>query len=154
MTLSPLPNVCSSHPSGDIKCYCCGGPHHVCDCPTSPRLLSPQYLFDISTGYQGHYEGDQNSFQLCSAGLSSLIVEYENHNQLPLGYERIDSVLSPSPHPQAHTLLLDDSNQNWTGGQKLLLQLNYPFGPLNLPSVQHILCAVPSLCSKYGSECN
>ena len=49
------------------------------------RLLSPQRLFDASTGMQGRYEGDQESFRLYLQGSPPLIVEYDDRNSLPIG---------------------------------------------------------------------
>ena len=56
------------------------------------RLLSPQQLFDASTGMQGSYKGDQTSFRLHLKGSASLIVEYDDRNSLPVGYARIGAV--------------------------------------------------------------
>ena len=52
--------------------------------------------------------------------------------------------------------LIDDTNQNLTGGQKLLLQWHYRFGHLNLPAVQRILRALPFLSGKFeaSSKCD
>ena len=50
--------------------------------------------------------------------------------------------------PQMNLTLVDDQNQNLTGGQKLLLQWHNRFGHLNFPSVQRILRAVPFLSTK------
>ncbi len=56
---------------------------------------------------------------------------------------------------QANLTILDDSNQNMTAGQKLLLHWHYRFGHLNLPSVQRILRHLPFLTKKFGpaSKC-
>ena len=49
------------------------------------RLLSPQRLFDASTGTQGSYEGDQASFRLHLKGSALLIVDYDDRNSFPVG---------------------------------------------------------------------
>jgi hypothetical protein len=56
------------------------------------QLLSPQRLFDASTGIQGRYEGDQQSFRLHTQGNSPLIVEYDDRNSLPITYATIGPV--------------------------------------------------------------
>ena len=85
------------------------------------HLLSLQRLFDASTGMQGHYEGDQQSFRLCIQGSPMLIVEYDERNSLPIAYAMIGPVPTSIPDPQLNLSLLHDSNQNLTGAQKLLL---------------------------------
>jgi hypothetical protein len=51
---------------------------------------------------------------------------------------------------------LSSTNQNLTGGQKLLLHWHNRFGHLNLPAVQQILRNVPFLSDKYtaASKCD
>ncbi|KAI2512823.1 hypothetical protein MHU86_1612 [Fragilaria crotonensis] len=116
------------------------------------RLLSPQRLFDASTGMQGSYEGDQASFRLHLKGSASLIVEYDDRNSLPVGYARIGAVATTTCHdPQMNLSLMDAQNQNMTGGQKLLLHWHHRFGHLNFPAVQRILRAVPFLSAKFAS---
>ena len=86
------------------------------------RLLSPQRLFDSSTGTQGRYEGDQHSFRLYFADNPPLIVEYDERNSLPIGYAAIGPVPSPQHQPQLNLAILNNDNQNLTAAQKLLLQ--------------------------------
>ena len=116
------------------------------------RLLSPQRLFDISTGVQGHYEGDQHSFRLCFPGKPPLIVEYDERNSLPIGYATIGPVSIPTQQPQLNLCLLNNNNQNLTSPQKLLLQWHYRFGHLNMPSVQRLFRAVPFLSVKFAAS--
>ena len=52
---------------------------------------------------------------------------------------------------QMNLSIMDDQNQNMTGGQKLLLHWHHKFGCLNFPAVQRILRAVPFLSAKFGS---
>ncbi len=120
------------------------------------RLLSPQRLFDASTGFQGRYEGDQSSFRLFLQGSAPLIVEYDDRNSLPIGYATIGPVADDNFHPQMNLTLLDEANQNMTAGQKLLLHWHHRFGHLNLPAVQRLLRAVPFLSEKFAaaSKCD
>ena len=125
--------------NGDQEDVCvCGMAYNVPK--AKARLLSPQRVFDAFTGIQGQYEGDHSSFRLYLDGCTSLIVEYDNRNLLPIGYATIGAVSSSSQHtPQMIVSLMDDQNENMTGGQKLLLQWHNRFGHLNFPSVQRIL---------------
>ena len=86
------------------------------------RLLSPQRLFDASTGLQGRYKGDQQSFRLHVQGHPPLIVEYDERNSLPIACTKIGPVPSMIQDPQLNLSLLHDNNQNLTSAQKLLLQ--------------------------------
>ena len=99
------------------------------------RLLSPQRLFDASTGMQGRYEGDQQSFRLHIHENSTLVVEYDERNSLPIAYAMIGPVPMSLQNPQLNLSLLNESNQNLTGAQKLLLHWHCQFGHLNFPSV-------------------
>jgi hypothetical protein len=64
--------------------------------------------------------------------------------------------LGQSTDPQLDLTLMDESNQNLTGGQKLLLHWHNRFGHLNLPAVQRILRNVPFLSDKFtaASKCD
>ncbi len=116
------------------------------------RLLSPQRLFDTSTGTQGRYEGDQQSFRLYLDGSSPLVVEYDDCNALPIAYATIGPVPSMIRDPQLNLSILSDENQNLTGAQKLLLQWHYRFGHLNMPSVQRLFRATPFLSAKFSAS--
>jgi hypothetical protein len=120
------------------------------------RLLSPQRLFDASTGLRGRYEGDHKSFRLHLDGSSPLTIEYDDRNSLPIGYARFGADVPFLENAQMNLTIIDDANQNLTGGQKLLLQWHYRFGHLNLPAVQRILRAVPFLSEKFAaaSKCD
>ena len=84
------------------------------------RLLSPQRLFDPCTGVRGKYEGDHKSFRLCIENSTTLTVEYDDRNSLPIGYTTIGDI-PPELSLQLNLTLLDESNQSLTAGQKLLL---------------------------------
>ena len=115
------------------------------------RLLSPQRLFDGGK-LKGSYQGDHKEFRLLIDGCDPLIIEYDDRTSLPIGYADIGKVLDP----QHNITLMDESNQNLTGGQKLLLHWHNRFGHLNLPAVQRILRNVPFLSDKYtaASKCD
>ena len=121
--------------------------------PKAPaRLLSPQRLFDASTGTQGRYEGDQQSFRLHLQGQPSLLVEYDDRNSLPIAYATIGPISPVIQEPQLNLSLLHDDNQNLTGAQKLLLQWHCRFGHLNMPSVQRLFRAAPFLSAKFAAS--
>ena len=114
------------------------------------RLLSPRRLFD-GDKVRGHYEGDHKTFRLHIDGQVSLTIEYDDRNSLPIGY----ATIGQSAEPQLNLTLMNESNQNLTGGQKLLLHWRNRFGHLNLPAVQRILRNVPFLSEKFtaASKC-
>ena len=64
------------------------------------RLLSPQRLFDPTTGTQGYYEGDHESFRLIRQGQDPLIVEYDERNSLSIGYATIGQASKLPSGPQ------------------------------------------------------
>jgi hypothetical protein len=66
----------------------------------------------------GKYEGDHKEFYLHIDGRHLLTVEYDDRNSLPIGYA---STIGKTPNPQLNLALMHESNQNLTGGQKLLL---------------------------------
>jgi hypothetical protein len=117
------------------------------------RLLSPQCLFNPSTGITGYYKGGTDHFSLCIVGQPRLIAKYDPRNFLPITYARLGSPFSST---QANLSLPDPTNQNLTRSQKLLLHWHYRFGHLNLPSVQGILRGPPflSLTFKAASKCD
>ena len=100
------------------------------------QLMSPQRLFDTSTGIQGRYKGDQQSFWLHIQGNPPLIVEYDNRNSLPIAYATIGPVPPLVQDPQLNLALVHHDNQNLTVAQKLLLQWHCRFGHLNTSSAQ------------------
>lgn len=89
-------------------------------------------------------------------GEPPLVVEYDDRNSLQIGYATFGAPQFPKAEPQLNLYLLDDQNQNITGGQKLLLHWHHRFGHLNFPAVQRILRAVPFLSAKFeaASKCD
>ena len=69
------------------------------------RLMSPQRLFDASTGIQRRYEGDQQSFRSHIHGNPPLIVEYDDRNSLPIAYAAIGPVPPLVQDPQLNLSL-------------------------------------------------
>jgi hypothetical protein len=109
------------------------------------RLLSPQRLFD-GNKVQGYYEDNHKALRLHITGHPVFTIEYDNQNSLPVGY----AIIGKHMEPQLN-LSLTDSNQNLTGGQKLLLRCHHQFGHLNLPDVQSILYNVPFLSNQFSA---
>ena len=111
------------------------------------QILSPQQLFDKATGIKVYYRVDHHSFQLVIDGCAPLVIDYDECNSLPIGYATIGTHQAP----QFNLALLDDNNQNLTGGQKILLHWHAQFGHLNLPAVQSILRTAPFLTATFKS---
>ena len=114
------------------------------------RLISPQRLFDKHRGITGRYEGDEDTFTLHFDGGHRLVIEYDQRNHLPIGYATVGNS-NPTISPQAHLLLLNDSNQNITVGHRLLLNWHNRFGHLNFPAVQRILRQFPFVAQKFAA---
>jgi hypothetical protein len=115
------------------------------------RLLSPQRLFDQSTGVKGKYEGDHKSFRLHIENSATLTIDYDDRNSLPIRYATIGATTNELAPALINLTILDESNQNLTAGQKLLLHWHQRFGHLNLPAVQRILRVVPFLSATFES---
>ena len=81
-----------------------------------------------------------------------MIGDYDDRNSWPIGC----AVIGAIPEAQVNLAVIDDANQNLTGGQKLLLHWHNRFGHLNLPAIQQILRAVPFLSAQFesASKCN
>lgn len=115
------------------------------------RLLSPQRLFNHKRNVGGKFEGNESTFKLVFDNGPTLTIEYDEHNHLPIGYALVGDSVTRTVDPQANVLLLDDTNQNLTAGQKLLLQWHARFGHLNFRRVQTILRGFPFSVVKYAS---
>jgi len=109
------------------------------------RLLSPQTLLNRAHGVTGHFHGDQDKFGIHIDGCHPLVVEYDDRNDLPIGYATIGAQHSP----QINLALTEADNQNLTIGQKLLLHWHERFGHLNFPRIQSILRAFPFQAARY-----
>ncbi len=78
----------------------------------------------------------------------SIDVPYSLDSNLPFGY----ALTSPEDNiHQVNTTVLDDSNQNLTAGQKLILEYHYKFGHTNMPLVQQILHAKGFPAGKFAA---
>ena len=115
------------------------------------RLISPQRLFNKAKGVGGSFSGNEDEFHLTFDGCPTLTIEYDERNHLPIGYGVAGANTPRTVDPHANLVLLDESNQNITSGQKLLLQWHYRFGHLNLPRVQGILRNFPFDILKFAS---
>jgi hypothetical protein len=93
--------------------------------PTSKqRLMSPQTLLCKENGIFGSYSGDEEKFELKLNDQAVISIPYDKRSSLPIA----EVLVGPEPEPTVNlTGILDDSNHNLTGGQKLLLVLTSTF---------------------------
>jgi hypothetical protein len=103
------------------------------------RLISPQRLFRKSEGVTGSFLVEEDITTLTFTGHSPLHVEYDPRSNLPIGY----GCNAAENAPQVNLCVTDDTNQNLTPSQKLLLQWHHRFGHLNLPGMQRLLRVAP-----------
>ena len=124
-------------PKGNLtvhsKCY------HVPD--AGARLLSPQRLFSSAHGVSGSFTCAEKSAILNFEGVGSINVNYDPNNHLPI------SLAKNLARVQANLTILDESNQNLTPSQKLLLLWHGRFGHKSFSTIQRLLRQSP-----FGSE--
>ena len=121
------------------KCY------HVPD--SKARLLSPQRLFNSKLGVSGRYIVGEHKSTLEYDGVGSLEVEYDSRSHLPIAVAK--SIPTEGAH--ANLAILNDTNQNLTPAQKLLLLWHCRFGHKGFQAVQRILRQVPFLSASFKS---
>ena len=102
----------------------------------SPRLLSPQKIFDKQNGHPGQFWGDEDQFHLEYQNKPPISVRYSTESNLPTGYAISTTDETSS---QVNLSLVSKENQNLTAGQKLLLEYHYRFGHTNMPLIQQII---------------
>ena len=107
------------------------------------RLISPQRLFRKTAGIHGQFICTEDHATLSFAGSPDLVIEYNTRSHLPISYGHN----ATATVPQLNLGLPDESNQNLTPSQKLLLHWHHRFGHRNFPAVQRLLRVMP-----FGSE--
>jgi hypothetical protein len=117
--------------------------------PTSKqRLLSPQTLLCKEKGIFRSYSGDEEKFELKLNDQAVISIPYDNRSSLPIA----EVLVGPEPEPTMNiTVILDDSNHNLTGGQKLLLGWHYRFSHLNFQALQSVLRRVPFVAKRFAA---
>jgi hypothetical protein len=115
--------------------------------PTSKqRLFSPQTLLCKEKGVFGSYSGDEEKFELKLNDQSVISIPYYNRSSLPIA----EVLVGPEPAPTFNLYgILNDSNQNLTGGQKLLLEWHHIFAHLNCQALQSVLRRVPFVAKRF-----
>jgi hypothetical protein len=117
--------------------------------PTSKqRLLSPQTLLCKEKGIFGSYSGDEDKFELKINDQAVISIPYDKRSSLPI----VEVLVGPEPEPTVNlTGILEDSNNNLTGGQKLLLEWHYIFAHLNFQALQSVLRRVPFVAKRFAA---
>jgi hypothetical protein len=128
-----------------LQCY------YVPDCRA--RLLrSPQRLFKAERGITGEFSVREENAVLSITNHPELVIEYERTSNLPVGLAyNAKSQNQDCIYPQANLCVTDESNQNLTPSQKLLLMWHYRFGHCNMAHVQQLLCLPTFAGAKYQS---
>lgn len=105
----------------------------------SARLLSPQRLFNKKKGLVGSFSIEEDHAALVINDNPPFIIEYENTTFLPVGLAWNATQTTTLLQPSANLCVTNETNQNLTPSQKLLMTWHYRFGHRNLPFVQHLL---------------
>jgi hypothetical protein len=116
--------------------------------PTSKqRLLSHQTLLCKEKGIFGSYSGDEEKFELKLNDEAVISIPYDKRSSLPIA----EVLVGPEPEPTVNlTGILDDSNHNLNGGQKLLLEWHYRFAHLNFQALKSVLRRVPFVAKRFA----
>ena len=112
------------------------------------RLLSPQRIFDKQNGQPGKFWGDEEAFYLEYKDKPMITIKYSSDSNLPIAHA---TTVTHDHSNQVNLTLLDETNQNLTAGQKLLLEYHYRFGHTNMPLVQQILRSEGFPAGKYAA---
>ena len=117
------------------------------------RLISPQRLFNAEKGVDGHFLIKETHSILHYAGVGDLRIDYDSKNHLPIALGKPISGDLTSPH--VNLAVLNDTNQNLTPAQKLLLTWHSRFGHKGFQHLQTILRGAPflSIAFKAASRC-
>jgi hypothetical protein len=110
------------------------------------RLISPQRLFNKAKGVNGSFTVLEEHAVLSYTDVADLIVEYCPRSNLPLALAK-----NLSSQPSANLTVLDDSNQNLTPSQKLLLTWHARFGHKGFSAIQRIFKNSPFLSAQFTS---
>jgi hypothetical protein len=87
-------------------------------------------------GIFGSYSGDEEKFELKLNDQAVISIPYDKRSSLPIA----EVLVGPEPEPTVNfTGILDNSNHNLTGEQKLLLEWHYRFAHLNFQALQSVL---------------
>jgi hypothetical protein len=115
--------------------------------PTSKQiLLSAQTLLCKEKGIFGSYSGDEEKFELKLNDQAVISIPYAKRSSLPIA----EVLVGSEPEPTVNlTGILDDSNQNLTGGQNLLLEWHYRFAHLNFQALQSVIRRVPFVAKRF-----
>ena len=110
------------------------------------RLISPQRLFNKAKGVHGSFTVLEEHAVLSYTNVAELIVEYCPRSNLPLALAK-----NLSSQPAANLTVLDDSNQNLTPSQKLLLTWHARFGHKGFSAIQRIFKHSPFSSAQFTS---
>jgi hypothetical protein len=74
-------------------------------------------------------------------------VPYDSRSSLPIA----EAMCGPEPEPTVNISILEDSNQNLTAGQNILLEWHYRFCHLNFQSLQYVLRRDPFVAKRFSA---
>jgi hypothetical protein len=136
MLIEGIGNIQWSFRAGDKLLVVHSRCYYVPD--SKARLISPQRLFNKAKGIEGAFTVLEEHAVLTYNNVAELIVEYCPRSHLPLALAK-----NLSSHPAANLTVLDDSNQNLTPSQKILLTWHARFGHKGFSAIQRIFKHLP-----------
>ena len=101
------------------------------------RLISPQRLFNKKRGITGSFTVTEDCASLTYDGVGTLKIDYDSGNHLPIALgKNLASV--GGGNPMSNLSIMDESNQNLTPSQRLLLHWHARFGHKSFSSLQRL----------------
>ena len=114
------------------------------------RLLSPQRLFSAANNVNGIFTCAEKNATLQFNDVGALVINYDENNHLPIAMAKNLA----DTQPQINLAILNESNQNLTVSQKLLLLWHARFGHKGFTSIQHLFKHEPFVSERFKSASN
>ena len=111
------------------------------------RLLSPQRLFSFADNINGKFSCSEKNATLEFDNVGSLQIDYDPNNHLPISVAKNLA----GTQAQINLTVLDDTNQNLTPSQKLLLLWHSRFGHKGFAALQSLFRIYPFNTERFKS---
>jgi hypothetical protein len=112
------------------------------------KMLSPQTLVCKEKGIFGSYSGDEEKFELKLNDQSVISIPCDKRSSLHIA----EVLVGPeSEHTVNLNGILEESKNNLTGGQNLLLEWHYRFAHLNFQALQSVLRRFPFVAKRFAA---
>ena len=118
----------------------------------SARLLSPQRLFSHANHLNGRFICEELTASLVFDDVGTLTVSYDENNHLPIAMAKNLT----GTQSQINLAVLDESNQNLTASQKLLVLWHSKFGHKGFTTIQRLFKLSPFNSERFkaASQCD